>query len=89
MAKQDAILAFGEVKEALGNSRFSVQLENGVLLGNCVISGKIRKNYIRILPGDKVKIAMSPYDLTTGRIEERLRVQTSNPNPNPPQKRKK
>lgn len=89
MSKQDSIEAFGEVQEALGNSRFSVTLDNGMTLGNCVISGKIRKNYIRILPGDRVRLALSPYDLTTGRIEERCRTALSTPPPAPAQKKKK
>ncbi len=75
MAKgTDTIEAYGEIVEALGNSRFNVELENGVTLKNCIISGKIRKNFIRLVPGDRVKMALSVYDLTTGRIEERLLV---------------
>ena len=75
MAKNDSVVtSFGEITEALGNSRFTVSLDNGVVLNNCTISGKIRKNFIRLLPGDRVRIALSVYDLTTGRIEERLRV---------------
>lgn len=92
MAKQESIEAYGEVQEALGNSRFKVILDNGMTLGNCVISGKIRKNYIRILPGDRVKLALSPYDLSTGRIEERLRIspsQTKQPQPTQAKKKKK
>ena len=78
MAKgTDTIESFGEIVEALGNSRFNVILENGITLKNCCISGKIRKNFIRLLPGDKVRVALSVYDLTTGRIEERLKVEGS------------
>ena len=70
--KEDKIEAEGEVVEALPSTMFRVQLETGqnVL---AKISGKMRKNYIRILPGDKVKIELSPYDLTRGRITYRHR----------------
>lgn len=72
MSKQNTLNVEGIVTEALSNSMFKVELENGheVL---CHISGKIRVNNIRIMVGDKVKIAMSPYDLTKGRIETRLK----------------
>jgi translation initiation factor IF-1 len=67
MAKQDVIEQQGVVTEALGNAMFKVELENGhTILAH--ISGKMRMHYIRILPGDKVTIAMSPYDFTRGRI---------------------
>ena len=67
MAKEDNIRLEATVKESLPNARFRVELPNGhVVLAH--ISGKIRMNYIRILPGDKVTIEMSPYDLTRGRI---------------------
>jgi translation initiation factor IF-1 len=67
MAKEEAIEVMGEVLEALPNAMFKVELENGhEVLGH--ISGKMRKHYIRILPGDKVKVELSPYDLTRGRI---------------------
>ena len=67
MAKSDAIEIEGIVKEKLPNAMFRVELENGVeVLAH--ISGKLRMNYIKILPGDKVTMAMSPYDLTKGRI---------------------
>lgn len=67
MAKQDLIELEGVVKEALPNATFKVELPNGhIILAH--ISGKLRMNYIRILPGDKVTIEMSPYDLTRGRI---------------------
>ena len=67
MAKEDVIEMQGEVVENLPNATFRVKLENGhVVLGH--ISGKMRMHYIRILPGDKVGVEMSPYDLTRGRI---------------------
>lgn len=67
MAKQNCIEQNGLVTEALSNSMFRVELDNGIEI-ICHISGKIRMNYIRIMPGDKVKIEMSPYDLSKGRI---------------------
>ena len=67
MSKQDAIQLEGKVLEPLPNAMFNVELENGHTI-LCTISGKIRMNYIRILPGDKVTVEMSPYDLTKGRI---------------------
>lgn len=67
MAKSDNIEIEGTVVEALPNAAFKVELENGkVILAH--ISGKLRMNYIRILPGDKVTVELSPYDLTKGRI---------------------
>lgn len=67
MAKKDVIEVEGTVVEAQPNALFRVKLENGhEILAH--ISGKIRMHYIRILPGDKVKVEMSPYDLTKGRI---------------------
>lgn len=72
MAKQNAIIQTGVVTENLSNSMFRVELENGITI-LCHISGKIRINNIRIMPGDKVKVEMSPYDLTKGRIVTRLR----------------
>ena len=67
MPKEDNIRLEARVKESLPNARFLVVLDNGhEVLAH--ISGKIRMNYIRILPGDKVTIEMSPYDLTRGRI---------------------
>ncbi|GHA77045.1 translation initiation factor IF-1 2 [Formosimonas limnophila] len=67
MAKDDAIQMQGEVLEALPNATFKVKLENGhVVLGH--ISGKMRKNYIRILAGDKVTVELTPYDLSKARI---------------------
>ena len=67
MSKADVIEVEGKVLEKLPNAMFSVELENGhQVLAR--ISGKLRMNYIRILPGDKVTLEMSPYDLTKGRI---------------------
>ncbi len=67
MAKNDSIEVFGTVLEALPNAMFKVKLENGFeVLAH--VSGKIRMNFIRILPGDRVRIELSPYDLTRGRI---------------------
>ncbi|MDD3169021.1 MAG: translation initiation factor IF-1 [Bacillota bacterium] len=67
MAKKDVIEVFGTVLEAQPNAMFVVRLENGYeVLAH--ISGKIRMNFIRILPGDRVKVELSPYDLTRGRI---------------------
>ena len=66
-SKQDVIEIEGTVKEALPNAQFVVELPNGHTI-NAHISGKLRMNFIRILPGDKVTIEMSPYDLTKGRI---------------------
>ena len=67
MAKNDVIEVEGTVLEKLPNAMFSVELENGhQILAH--ISGKLRMNFIRIIPGDKVKIEMSPYDLSKGRI---------------------
>jgi translation initiation factor IF-1 len=67
LAKEEAIEIEGIVKEALPNTMFKVELKNGhIILAH--LSGKMRKFYIRIVPGDKVRIALSPYDLTRGRI---------------------
>ena len=72
MAKEDVIEVEGTVLEALPNTNFKVELENGhQVLAH--ISGKLRMNYIKILPGDKVKIELSPYDLTKGRITWRAK----------------
>jgi translation initiation factor IF-1 len=72
MAKEDVLEVEGTVLEALPNAMFKVELENGhrVL---ATISGKLRQNFIRILPGDKVTVEMSPYDLTKGRITWRTK----------------
>ena len=67
MAKQSAIQQDGTITEALSNAMFRVELENGHVV-TAHISGKMRMHYIKILPGDRVKVEMSPYDLTKGRI---------------------
>ncbi len=70
MPKEEAIEVQGVVKEALPNAMFKVELENGhKVLAH--VSGKMRMNFIRILPGDEVKVELSPYDLTKGRITYR------------------
>jgi translation initiation factor IF-1 len=72
MAKEEAIEVMATVVEALPNALFRVELENGhTVLAH--ISGKMRKHFIRILPGDKVLVELSPYDLTRGRIVYRYR----------------
>ncbi|EGQ3119226.1 translation initiation factor IF-1 [Staphylococcus pseudintermedius] len=72
MAKQDVIELEGTALDTLPNAMFKVELENGhEILAH--VSGKIRMNYIRILPGDKVTVEMSPYDLTRGRITYRYK----------------
>ena len=72
VAKKDAIEVEGTVLEPLPNTMFAVELENGHrVLAH--ISGKLRMNFIRILPGDRVRIELSPYDLTRGRITYRLK----------------
>ena len=72
MAKQTPIEQDGVIVESLGNAMFRVELENGhVILAH--ISGKMRMHYIKILPGDRVKVEMSPYDLTKGRITYRYK----------------
>jgi translation initiation factor IF-1 len=72
MAKQASIEQDGTILEALSNAMFRVELENGhVIVAH--ISGKMRMHYIKILPGDKVKLEMSPYDLTKGRIVYRYK----------------
>jgi len=72
MSKEDLIEVEGVVKEALPNAKFRVELENGHIV-EAHISGKIRMNFIRILPGDMVKVELSPYDLTRGRITFRVK----------------
>ena len=72
MSKEDVIEIEGTVVEALPNTNFKVELENGhQILAH--ISGKLRMNYIKILPGDKVKVELSPYDLSRGRITLRAK----------------
>ncbi len=72
MAGKKAIEVEGKVIEALPNARFRVELDNGHMV-LATISGKIRMNYIRILTGDRVKLELSPYDLTQGRITYRYK----------------
>jgi translation initiation factor IF-1 len=72
MPKQSNIVQDGKIIEALSNAMFRVELQNGHQL-IAHISGKMRMNYIRILPGDKVKLEMSPYDLSKGRIVYRYK----------------
>ena len=72
MGKQPLIKQDGTIIEALSNAMFKVKLENGHEI-LATISGKMRMNYIKILPGDKVKVEMSPYDLTKGRITYRYK----------------
>ncbi len=72
MAKKDLIQQDGIIEEALSNAMFRVRLENDHLIV-ATISGKMRMHYIRILPGDKVAVEMSPYDLTRGRITYRYK----------------
>lgn len=67
MSKEESIEFSGVVVETLPNTMFRVELENGHII-NAHISGRMRKNYIRILTGDKVKVEMTPYDLSKGRI---------------------
>jgi len=72
MAKEETIQMQGEVLETLPNATFRVKLENGhVVLGH--ISGKMRMHYIRILPGDRVQVELTPYDLSRGRITYRYK----------------
>jgi len=72
MAKEELIEVEGEIVEALPNAMFRVKLENGhIVLAH--VAGKMRMHFIRILPGDKVKLELSPYDLTRGRITYRYK----------------
>ena len=73
MANQKEVIKLnGTVKEALPNTQFRVELENGhIIIAH--MSGKMRKNYIRLVPGDKVEVELTPYDLTKGRISFRLK----------------
>ncbi|MCH3904780.1 MAG: translation initiation factor IF-1 [Lactobacillus sp.] len=71
MAKEDVIEVQGKVTDALPNAMFKVELENGATI-LAHVSGKIRMHYIRILPGDRVTVELSPYDLTKGRITYRF-----------------
>jgi translation initiation factor IF-1 len=72
MPKEEAIQVEGKVREALANTQFRVELDNGHLV-TAHVSGKMRKNFIRIIPGDRVTVELSPYDLNKGRITYRVR----------------
>ncbi len=78
MAKDQAIEVEGRVKEALANTQFRVELDIGGIV-TAHIAGKMRKHYIRIIPGDRVTLELSPYDLTRGRITFRDRNQGRRP----------
>ena len=71
MAKKDSIVVNGVVTQALPNAMFRVDIENGYNI-LCVISGKMRQNYLKVLEGDNVKVEMTPYDLSRGRIISRF-----------------
>jgi translation initiation factor IF-1 len=72
VAKTEAIQVEGKVLEALANTQFKVQLDSGhTIIAH--ISGKMRKNFIKVIPGDRVEVEISPYDLTKGRIARRTR----------------
>ena len=72
MSKQGTIITEGIVQKALSNGMFAVELDNGHEL-TCHLNGLMRKNFIRIIPGDRVEVELSPYDLTKGRISFRKR----------------
>ena len=72
MPKEEAIQVQGKVREALANTQFRVELSNGHMV-TAHVSGKMRKNFIRIIPGDDVTVELSPYDLSRGRIIYRVR----------------
>lgn len=72
MSKEDVIEMQGVVKESLPNAQFVVELESGHII-NAHLSGKLRMNFIRILPGDRVTLELSPYDLSKGRITWRAK----------------
>lgn len=86
--KQANIEAYGQVTEALGNSMFRVELEGPGTIIIAQLSGKMRKFSIRVLPGDRVKLEMSLYDLTRGRITSRLKAEGQENNIPTPQKKK-
>ena len=80
MAKEEAIEVEGRVREALANTQFRVELDlGGMVIAH--IAGKMRKHWIRIIPGDRVTVELSPYDLTRGRITFRDRNQGRRPGP--------
>jgi translation initiation factor IF-1 len=78
MAKQDLIQVRGKVLEALPNAVFKVQLENNGHILDAHISGKVRMHFVKIIPGDKVLLELSPYDLSRGRIYYREKDENSN-----------
>lgn len=78
-SNKEVIKMIGKVVEALPGTKFRVELENGHSI-IAHISGKMRKHYIRLVPGDKVEVEMTPYDLTQGRISFRLRDERANTN---------
>lgn len=78
MSKQSCITQEGVVVESLSNAMFKVELDINSTIIICHISGKMRMNYIRIMPGDRVKVEMSPYDLGKGRIVERKKNDNKN-----------
>ncbi len=72
MAKEELMTVEGKITAALANTQFSVELSNGhSILAH--ISGKMRKNFIKVIPGDRVEVEISPYDMTKGRISRRLK----------------
>lgn len=73
MSKQQAIVVDGQVVESLPNTMFRVELETNGLVVLCTLSGKMRMYNIKVIEGDKVKVEMSPYDLTRGRISQRMK----------------
>lgn len=73
MSKNNCIKVDGTILEALSNSNFKVELDNGAVI-ICFLSGKMRMNYIKVIPGDRVGVEMSPYDLTKGRISVRYKT---------------
>ena len=74
MAKQDAIKVTGTVMEALGSGNYRVELDKTGTTILCHLSGKMRQHFIKVLPGDVVEVEMSPYDMTRGRINTRLKL---------------
>ena len=88
MAKNNVITTEGIVTQALPNAMFRVDLDNGHNI-LCVISGKMRHNFIKVIEGDKVKVEMSPYDLLRGRIVSRLRFGDTTDTTNDDNKKKK
>ena len=73
MSKQQVIIVEGEVIESLPNTMFRVELDTNGLVVLCTLSGKMRMHNIKVIEGDRVKVEMSPYDLSRGRISQRLK----------------